>query len=68
MIKLDSTSNSVVVLCTECPFWYGFAFTRKEGWEVGRGHEVRAHPGATQATKALAMIRKRAALERDKAA
>lgn len=54
MIKLDSTQISTVVLCTDCPFWFGFATDRKDGWRVGRGHELRAHPGATQATTALA--------------
>ena len=54
MIKLDSTKVSTVVTCTECPYWYAFAFSRKEGWERGRGHEKRAHPGSTQATTALA--------------
>jgi hypothetical protein len=42
-IKLDSTQISTVVLCTECPWWRGFADTRTEGWKVGARHEQGAH-------------------------
>lgn len=56
-IRLDSTQISVVVLCSECPWWYGFAFTRDQGWQVGNGHLTTAHPGDEQARNAL---RKRA--------
>lgn len=57
-IRLDSTQISVVVLCTDCPWWFGFAFNRDDGWRVGSGHLKSAHPGDEQASDAL---RKRAA-------
>ena len=49
MIKLDVTRYSVVVQCDQCPWWYGFADSRLEGWRVGAGHETRAHPDRDQA-------------------
>lgn len=52
-IKLDSTRHSVVILCTECPWWRGFAFTREEGWARGAAHEALTHPGQDQARKVL---------------
>lgn len=52
-IRLDFSRESVVVTCEECPAWYGFGFTREEGWKAARRHELRAHPGAKQATMAL---------------
>lgn len=52
-IKLDATRESVVVLCTDCPDWWGFAYDRQGGWTEGRKHELRAHPGAVQAKNAL---------------
>lgn len=54
MIKLDKSSSSVVVLCTECPYWRGFGFDREHGWRVGAAHEKNLHPEAKQqAQKAL---------------
>lgn len=52
-----STSSGALVTCADCPYWYAFRFTRKEGWEAARAHELRAHPGARQATTALAHYR-----------
>lgn len=53
-IKLDKSSTSVVVLCTECPYWRGFGFDREHGWRVGAAHEKALHPEAKQqAQKAL---------------
>lgn len=48
-IKLDSTQISVVVLCSECPWWHGFADSKHEGWAVGARHEKRVHPKSDQA-------------------
>lgn len=53
MIRLDSTQISVVVTCSSCPWWYGFADSRIEGWRVGARHEQRAHPESEQARDAL---------------
>jgi hypothetical protein len=52
-IKLDSTQISVVVMCTRCPWWHGFADSRTEGWRVGARHEQRAHPDTDNARDAL---------------
>ncbi|MCC2034213.1 hypothetical protein [Microbacterium allomyrinae] len=52
-IKLDATNYSVVVTCTKCPWWYGFADHKAGGWRVGARHEERAHPEIDQARRAL---------------
>jgi len=54
MIKLDSTQISTVVMCSDCPWWRGFADSRTEGWRVGARHEERAHKDRQQARNALA--------------
>lgn len=51
-IKLDSTHYSTVVTCSDCPWWYGFADSKSEGWSVGARHEQRAHPERDQARNA----------------
>lgn len=52
-LSLDVGASGIVVVCADCPFWRAFRFTRKDAWLAGRDHEMRAHPGATQATTAL---------------
>lgn len=52
-IRLDSTQISVVVLCTQCPWWRGFADHKDQGWRVGARHEERAHPDTDQARATL---------------
>lgn len=59
-IKLDSTRVSVVVTCTGCPWWHGFALDKIEGWKVGAGHQTRSHPGNQQAEQNLIRARKHA--------
>lgn len=51
-IKLDSTRVSVVVICTECPWWRAFAFTKSDGWARGAAHEQATHAGSYQARNA----------------
>lgn len=51
-IKLDKSAASfILVKCTECPYWNGFADAGNlaQGWAVGARHEKLAHPGETQA-------------------
>lgn len=57
-ISLDYTTISVVVLCTDCPWWAGAADSKLEGWKVGTAHQARVHPGAEQAAAALASCRR----------
>ncbi len=42
-VKLDISPCSVVVYCTECPFWRAFAWDREEGYAAGILHEERIH-------------------------
>lgn len=59
MIKLDRTRISVVVTCTDCPWWHGFGLDDTEAWATGKRHQERHHPGEQQAAKALAKARNR---------
>ncbi|GAA4178961.1 hypothetical protein [Gryllotalpicola koreensis] len=67
MIKLDSTQISTVVLCTECPWWHGFADTKDEGWKVGARHEQAIHGrmGNTGSTTRVQRFRQRRAEKRN---
>ena len=51
-IKLDKSAASfILVKCTECPWWNGFADAGNiaQGWAVGAAHEQALHPGEKQA-------------------
>jgi hypothetical protein len=63
-IKLDKSTSSVVVKCTDCPYWYGFGFDIEHGWRVGAAHEKSIHPGEKQAQANLVNARKHAATRR----
>jgi hypothetical protein len=54
-IRLDSTSESVVIVCTDCPHWSGFAFTKDDAWKRAAAHEEQVHPGQEKARNALRM-------------
>lgn len=43
MIKLDISATSVVVTCTDCPYWYAFAWDRIGGYRSAERHLVAAH-------------------------
>lgn len=58
-IKLDATRISVVVTCTGCPWWFGFALDKIEGWQVGARHQTDHHPSNQQAAQNLIAARKR---------
>ena len=42
-IKLDVSASSVVITCTDCPYWYSFRFDRLAGYRAGEAHAVRVH-------------------------
>lgn len=51
-IKLDKSAASfILVTCTECPYWNGYADAGNiaQGWSVGATHEKALHPGDKQA-------------------
>lgn len=52
-LRMDCTSNGCLALCDDCPEWFAFRSDREAAWRAGRDHEMRAHPGSTQATTAL---------------
>lgn len=47
MITFDQSSTSVVIVCAECPWWHGFAFTMDEAEASGLRHEAQVHEGET---------------------
>ena len=50
--KLDISSNSVVILCSECPWWRGFRLTVDAAHDCACAHESAVHPGSVHAVKA----------------
>lgn len=55
--SVDESTSTVLITCAECEHWQALRFTREEAWRAARAHEERVHPGATQATTALAYYR-----------
>lgn len=43
MIRLDVSTTSVVVKCSECPHWYAFAWTADAGRDSGIAHRIAVH-------------------------
>lgn len=49
MITLDPrkgsayTSESVLVLCSECPHWFALRMERREAYLAGEAHQIRVH-------------------------
>ena len=43
-IKLDISPNSIVIYCTDCGHWRGFAFDREDAERRGAKHEELVHP------------------------
>lgn len=60
-ITLDATRISVVVRCTGCPWWFGFALDKVEAWTVGARHQRTHHALNQQAEQNLLRARKHAA-------
>lgn len=52
-ISLDrSTSNTVVITCSGCPFWSAIRYGMTAAHECAVNHEKTYHPGIKQARKA----------------
>lgn len=58
-LDVDSTQHSTVVTCTKCPWWFAFADSRQNGWDIAARHESRVHPEDDQAKHADRMTRHR---------
>lgn len=43
-IKLDISPTSIVIYCTDCGHWRGFAFDREDAERRGAKHEESVHP------------------------
>lgn len=43
MIKYDRSWNSILVTCTECPYWFGLRLNQGDAYSAGEGHAVRVH-------------------------
>lgn len=43
MIKLDKSASSVVIACTECPYWFALRLDIHEAYLAGEAHQIRAH-------------------------
>jgi hypothetical protein len=47
----------VLVTCTDCPFWFAFAWTDEKAHDSACDHEERVHPGRGDATTRRAKFR-----------
>lgn len=64
-IKLDrSTSDTVVIVCTRCPWWSAIRFGLEQAHTCATTHEKSEHPGVTQAREAARKWRLREAAPR----
>ncbi|WP_449279631.1 hypothetical protein [Leucobacter sp. GX0328] len=61
MIDFDSNGrrSSVVITCTECPFWSAIRLDRDEAHECAVNHEKVYHPESRQARDAARKYRQR---------
>lgn len=44
-IRLDLSPSSVVVYCSDCPWWADVTTTRMSAHTAAGGHEAQCHPG-----------------------
>jgi len=58
-IKLDFTSESVVIVCDKCPSYRALRIGRVPAWAEAAAHERAAHDGEKQATLAYGMAKQR---------
>lgn len=58
-IRLDFTSESVVVICDSCPQWRALRGSRVTAWAAARDHEKESHEGQRQASLAYGMARRK---------
>ncbi|MAT17181.1 MAG: hypothetical protein CMF56_01260 [Leifsonia sp.] len=60
--KLDrSDASGVLVTCTDCPYWFAFAWTDADAHDSACAHEERVHPGRNEASTKRAHFRAYAA-------
>lgn len=58
--KLDvSEASGVLVTCSDCPWWFAFAWTIVKGHDVAVDHQDRVHPGTRQAEFTRASFQRR---------
>lgn len=58
-IRLDFTSESVVVICDKCPEWRALRQGRVSAWNAAAAHERDSHEGQRQASIAYGMAKTR---------
>lgn len=61
-IKLDRSSTTVVIWCTEHTFWRAMRFDMAEGHKSAENHELLYHPGEDNAHRAARQWRQRNAI------
>lgn len=58
-IKLDRSTTTVVIWCTEHTFWRAMRFDMDEGHKSAENHELLYHPGDDTAHRAARAWRQR---------
>lgn len=48
--KIDVSSSGILIVCTDCPFWFAFAFDMADAQNRSCDHEERVHPGMNVAS------------------
>lgn len=43
MISFDRSPSSIVITCTECPYWFGMRLNQIEAYLCAEGHAIRVH-------------------------
>jgi len=43
VIKFDRSSSGILIVCTDCPYWYAYRFEQREAYLSGEGHLTRVH-------------------------
>lgn len=45
-----SQASGVLVTCTDCPYWWAFAWTVEKAHDSACAHEENVHPGRNEAS------------------
>jgi hypothetical protein len=43
MIKFDRSWDSILVTCTDCPYWHALQLDQVAAYRSAEGHQVRVH-------------------------
>lgn len=62
----DISDPSILIGCTECPYWFAMRFTDAEAWTAAENHKINVHdvtPSVARNTRVQAEKRARLAVK-----